>query len=176
MRDTQRQSLPPLARLVVALGACAVLVLATAWPMSALSISTASVTFTAVALDGTAQTTPGSTSAWRADASGESGGWNVTVSAVEFSDGGTKTIAVSGHRIRLLGSNIVLVSGDPTGPSSTQTTFTALSSTPLKLLSASVGDGDGVYDITPEFELAVPAESFAAAYTATVTVAINVGP
>lgn len=143
---------------------------------AALSITTAAITFPEVTLGGSDQSVDGSTSAWRADAAGESGGWNVTVSSTDFSNAESKTIAVSNFEIRLLDANIVRVSGDPNGPASTQTTFAALSGTPLKIASAAVGDGDGVYDLTPDFRLTVPAESYAGSYTATVTVDIISGP
>jgi hypothetical protein len=155
-----------------AFGIAAVLVLEAA----ALSITTAVITFPEVTLGGADQTVGGSTSAWRADAAGESGGWNVTVSSTDFSNGGSQTIAASNFEIRLLDANIVRVSGDPNGPASTQTTFGALSGTPLKIASAAAGDGDGVYDLTPDFRLTVPAESYAGSYTATVTVDIISGP
>ena len=144
--------------------------------VAALSITTAAITFPEVTLGGSDQTVDGSTSAWRADATGESGGWNVTVSSTDFGNGDSQTIAVSNFDIRLLDANIVRVSGDSNGPVSTQTTFAALSGTPLKIASAAVGDGDGVYDLTPDFRLTVPAESYAGSYTATVTVDITSGP
>ena len=238
---------------------------------AALTISTNPITFPAVTLDGTDQTVTGSTSAWRADATGESGGWNVTVASTGFEggevqevsnnatggtftltfdgqttaaiaynaaaatvepalealsnitdvtvtgsgtsgdpwvvafvdpdrqnvaemtaddtnltggtstitttvEGGTKTIAVSNFQIRLLDANIVLVSGDTNKPVSTQTSFTSLSGTALKIASAAVGEGDGVYDLTPDFQLTLPAETYIGSYEATVTVTTNAGP
>jgi hypothetical protein len=143
---------------------------------AALSITAANITFPGVTLNGLDQTVSGTTSAWQANGQGESGGWNVTVSSTDFSDGGSGTIAVSNSEIRLLDSTIVRVSGSPNLPTSTQTTFAALSGTPLKIASAAVGDGDGVYDMTPDFQLTIPGESTAGAYTATVTVSIAVGP
>ena len=61
-------------------------------------------------------------------------------------------------------------------PTSTQTTFTDLSGTALKIASAAVGDGNGVYDMTPDVRLTVPAETYAGNHTATVTVDISAGP
>jgi hypothetical protein len=240
---------------------------------AALTITTALITFPGVTLDGTDQTANGSTSAWRADATGESGGWNVTVASTDFgidevqqvynnASGGTFTLTFSGQttvaidynasaaivesaleilpnitdvsvtgagtggdpwvvtfvdpgkqnvaemtaddtnltggtstisttiegrtidissadqqfEIRLLDANIVRVSGDINGPVSTQTIFASLSEAALKIASAAVGEGDGVYDLSPDFRLAVPAETFTGTYTATVTVAISAGP
>jgi len=147
-------------------------------PAAALTITTAAITFPEVTLDGTNQPVDGSTSAWRADATGESGGWNVTVASTDFSSAESKTIAVSNFQIRLLDANIVWVSGedDIDKPVSTQIGFGSLSGTPLQIASAALGEGDGVYDLTPDFRLTVPAETYAGSYTATVTVAISAGP
>ena len=234
-----------------------------------LTITTTPITFPEVTLDGTDQTVNGSTSAWQADATGETGGWNVTVVSTDFGidevqqvsnnatggtftltfsgqttaamaynaaaatvesalealtnitavtvtgsgtgadpwvvtfmdpgkqnvaemtaddtglTGGTSTIstttggraiAVANFEIRLLDANIVVVSGDTNKAVSTQTTFASLSGTALKIASAASGTGDGVYDLTPDFRLTVPAETFSGSYTATVTVAISAGP
>ena len=144
---------------------------------AALTITTAAISFPDVTLDGDPHTVNGSTSAWRADAVGETGGWNVTVSSTDFDNGSGKTIDVSNFEIRLLDASIVWVSGDDINmPTSTQTTFTDLSGTALKIASAAVGDGNGVYDMTPDVRLTVPAETYAGNYTATVTVDISAGP
>ena len=143
---------------------------------AALTITTASITFTGVTLDGADQTVNGSTSAWRADATGESGGWNVTVASTDFDNGAGKTIAVANFEIRLLDADIALVSGDTNKPTSTQTTFASLSGTALMIASAASGEGDGVYDLTPGFQLTVPAETYSGSYTATVTVSVSTGP
>ncbi len=143
---------------------------------AALTITTAAISFPNVTLDGSTQILDGSTNAWRADAVGETGGWKVTVASGDFSDGNGKTIAVANLQVRLLDANIVVVSGDTNGPVSSQTTFAAVGGTPFKIASAAVGDGDGVYDLNPDFRLTVPAETFVGNYTATVTVDVSVGP
>ncbi len=143
---------------------------------AALSITTAVITFPEVTLDGTDRTVDGSTSAWRAEATGESGGWKVTVASTDFSNVASKTIAVANFQVRLLDTNIVVVSGDSNKPASTQTAFASLSGTPIKIASAAAGTGNGLYDMTPGFRLTVPAETYTGSYTATVTVAISVGP
>ena len=143
---------------------------------AALTITTAAIAFPDVTLDGSTQMLDGSTNAWRADAVGEIGGWQVTVASSDFSNGNGKAIAVANFQVRLLDVNIVVVSGDTNGPVSTQTTFATLSGTALKIASAAVGDGDGVYDLTPDFRLTIPAETFVGSYTATVTIDVSVGP
>lgn len=143
---------------------------------TALTITTAAITSPNVTLDGSTQMVDGSTGAWRADAVGETGGWNVNVVSSDFSNADDKTIAVANFQVRLLDANIVVVSGDTNRPVSTQTTFATLSGAALKIASAAVGEGDGVYDLTPNFRLTVPAETFVGSYTATVTINVSVGP
>ncbi|MGD8814463.1 MAG: hypothetical protein PVI78_08300 [Anaerolineales bacterium] len=151
--------------------------LALAGDASALAITTSSITFPEVTLDGTDQTVVGITNAWQADATGESGGWNVSVSSTDFDNGSGKIIAVSNFEIRLLDSNIVWVTGDDINlPVSSQTTYTALSGTALKIASAAISEGNGIYDMTPDFRLTVPAETWAGSYSATLTVSIVAGP
>ena len=87
-----------------------------------------------------------------------------------------RTIAVANFEIRLLDGNIVVVSGDINKPVSTQTTFVSLSGTALKIASAALGEGDGIYDLTPGFQLTVPGGTFTGSYTAAVTVTISDGP
>ena len=154
----------------------AVAVVATALSVleaAALTITTAAISFPGVTLDGTDQPVNGSTSAWRANATGEAGGWKVTVASTDFDNGAGKTVAVANFETRLLDANVVVVSGDTNKPASTQTAFGPLSGTALMIASASGGTGDGVYDLTPDFRLTVPAETFADSYTATVTVTIS---
>ena len=143
---------------------------------AALNINTAAITFPDVTLDGSTQMVDGSTGAWRADAVGETEGWNLTVASTDFDNGAGKTIPVSNFHIQLLDANIAVVSGDTNGPVSTQTTFAALSGTALKIASAAAGEGDGVYDLTPDLRLTVPAETYTGSYTATVTINVSVGP
>ncbi len=164
--------------LIVWLAAMAALVLAPALVPSAaaLTITTAAITFPGVTLDGSNQMVNGSTSAWRADANGETGGWNLTVASTDFDNGAGKTIPVSNFDIQLFDANIAVVSGDTNGPVSTQTTFATLSGTALMIASAAVGEGDGVYDLTPGLRLTVPAETYTGSFTATVTISVSVGP
>ena len=143
---------------------------------SALGITSAPITFPSTTLNGTDQTVTGSTSAWAADAATETGGWHVNVSSTDFTNAESKTIDVSNFQIRLLDTNIVRVSGDTNKPTSNQTSFASLSGTSLKIASAAVSEGQGVYDLTPDLQLGVPAEAYTGSYTATVTITIVVGP
>ena len=143
---------------------------------TALNIVTAPISFSAN-LTGSDQTVS-TTSTWNALAASDLGGWNVTVSSTDFADGGSETIPVSNFEIRMLDANIVRTAGSPILPTSTQTTFAALSGTPLKIVSADSGEGEGDYDLTPDFQLALAADMYVGTgtYTATVTVTITSGP
>jgi hypothetical protein len=145
-------------------------------PANALSISTNPISFGTIQLNGSEQVIAGSTAAWQADATDETGGWNVMISAGDFVNTDGKTIPVDQMQIKLEDMQIQRVSGDETGPVSTQTTFVSLSSTPLKLLSSAESTGNGSYTFTPEFELSVPPETYSGNYSVTITVQINAGP
>lgn len=136
----------------------------------------ASVPFGSLTLTGADQLLPFSPATpWRAtDSRGTGTGWNVTVSSTDFTSpsGG---IAVANFKLQLLAAKIVKVSGNAV-PSSAATSYQPLGGTPLKLLSAGVGQGMGAYDYTPDFQLTVPAQTLAGSYQAVVTVSINSGP
>lgn len=115
------------------------------------------------------------TTPWRAiDARGTGAGWNITVSATDFTStlGG---ITVANFKVQLLASKISKIAGN-TSPASGATSYQPLGATPLKLLSANAGQGMGTYDYTPDFQLTVPAQTLAGEYQAVVTVSINTGP
>ncbi|MBT3321328.1 MAG: hypothetical protein HN392_03485 [Anaerolineae bacterium] len=143
---------------------------------AALSITTSAVSFPAVSLNGQDQVVLGSTSAWQADAAGESGGWNATISATNFTNGFGGSIYISNLEFRLADANITLVSGDPTLPSTSQANYASLSESALKFISAASGTGDGIYDFLPEFRLTVPAETYTGNYTSTLTITMSTGP
>ncbi|MCH8815882.1 MAG: hypothetical protein IH957_12480 [Chloroflexi bacterium] len=143
--------------------------------VTALSLVTSAITLSTT-LNGLDQTVPGTTTAWQVNTFTDNGGWNITVSSTDFSDGGSGTISVSNFDIRQLDSNIVWRAGSQNMPTSAQTTFAALSGTPLKIVTAAQGQAKGIYDITPDFQLFVVGETSPASYDATVTVTIALGP
>ena len=144
-----------------------------------LSVSAANVTLGGVTLDGTDQTSTSASGSnnWSAvDATGTGVGWNLTIDSTDFTDGGSNTIDVSAadskFRIQLLDTNVGVTAGN-TQPTSSATSLTDIpeaGGSALKFASAAVGDGMGTYTINPNFDFAVPAETYAASYTATITV------
>ena len=150
-----------------------------------LSVTPADVSLSTVILDGTDKisTSAYTSNAWVAeDARGTGVGWNVTIEATDFSDGASHTIDISEpdqeFKIQIENANITVIYGN-TKPTSSVTTMTAIPTaggTPLKIVSAATSTGMGSYNIPPAFELEVRAETVAAVYTSTITVAINSGP
>lgn len=165
------------ARAWIALLAALVATAALAMDASALTINTVPVSFPGITLNGTDQTVATSGSTWRADGDGTPEPWHINVSSTDFDNGAGKTIAVSNFEIRLLDGNILVVTGPPSPkPVSTQTSFASLSGTDLKIATANAAEGQESYDVTPDFRLTVPASTYTGNYSATVTIAMVVGP
>lgn len=98
--------------------------------------------------------------------------------------GGTSTVTLATidisaaeqlFRIQLTEPNIVLVAGNAK-PTTSVAALTSIADATLKFASAATGEGMGNYTLSPNFDLALPAEIYAAPYTATITVAIVAGP
>ncbi|MCJ7825302.1 MAG: WxL domain-containing protein [Anaerolineales bacterium] len=143
-----------------------------------LSVTGQSISFTAT-LTGADQTvTDNDATNWAAaDPTGTGSGWHVNISATELTDGGTpaKTIAVNNFKVKLDAGNIATVAGT-TAPSTQIAAYTPLSGVAQSLLSAGATEGMGSYTFVPDFSLDLAAETYAATYTSTVTVAIVAGP
>ena len=138
-----------------------------------LTITPTPISFPNLVLTGVNQGYNAFPNPWRVDASGTTGGWHLTLSGSSFSDGAGHTITT--FRVRLGATKIVVISGDPIGPSTTQPTFQTFAG-PTQIASAAVGEGNGVYDLTPEFRVRLLANTFAGSYLATVTVDLTAGP
>ena len=144
---------------------------------SAITISTVTITFPLTALNGTDVTATTSGSTWQADGEGLLAPWHINVTSTDFTNADSKAIAVSNFEIRLLDSSIVVVTRPPSPkPTSTQTSFTSLSGTDLRIATATAIGGDNIYDLTPDFRLTVPAATYSGNYSATVTITILAGP
>ena len=108
------------------------------------------------------------------DARGTGSGWNLTVSATNFSDG-------KGH---------TLVPGTITGVAqvcragSTCTIATkagivyplTVGAAASKFFNAALNTGLGKIDVTPTISVAIPGNAYAGTYTSTVTLAATTGP
>lgn len=141
-----------------------------------LSVTTTPVAFGVVSLLGADLIVDTQPSPWNAtDARGSGLGWNVTLTATDFTSTGG-TIASGNFKMKLDDANIAAVGGNAS-PTSQATSYQPLDSVlPLKLMAAAVATGMGSYDFTPDARLTIPAESVPGTYEAFMTVSINSGP
>jgi len=152
-----------------------------------LGVTAADVTLSGVVLDGTdtTATSPFGDNTWNGvDARGTGVGWNLTIDATDFNTGGSpnRTIDISeadqNYKIMLTADHIIPLAGN-TNPVSQVTSLTDIPTTgsgTLKFLSAAVDTGMGSYNLQPNFELEIPAETYAGTYTSTITVTAVSGP
>ena len=140
-----------------------------------LSITTEdNVTLAGVTLDSSDKSTTGSLDTLTAE-NDAADGWHIIVSSTDFTKTGdvSKTISATGFDISSV-PTVTTISGDDVNkPTAYQG---CLAGAGLKLLSAEPGDGIGMYEVTPELSLGIPAETYAGTYTATITETIATGP
>lgn len=151
-----------------------------------LTISTSATPTFSVTLDGTNKTGTYTIPASLVDATGTDAGWNLTATSTQFTDGDPTTP----HTLATTASTITSVDNacnasstcttvtNSTTPNSFPTTIPAGATAPtaVEFFSADLGTGAGKWDTTPHVSVAIPATTFAAAYTSTVTLAAVSGP
>ena len=140
------------------------------------------LTFPALSLDGSNQTTTASLPIDIADATGSGAGWNVTITSTQFSSGAA-TLPASATSVGTAPS----VSCDPSA-SCTPATLSSAFSYPVtvpagstapaatRLFSAAAGSGMGDQTFNPAFILAVPANAAVGAYVSNWTLSLVSGP
>lgn len=164
-------------RIVVA--ALALMLAAAPARAAGLTVTGGSLEFPVTTLDGrsvvlTAQNAP----TWRVDASGESGGWHVSLSLSDFQAAG-RSLPASLVRFAAADGTLVALSGQPLEEGPVESGADGALDAGLKCLEASSGRGNGVYQwmASPgRFSLTVPADAHAGAYSATLTATLVVGP
>ena len=125
-------------------------------------------------LDGTDQTASYSPVLGVVDARGTGAGWNLTISATDFSDG-------AGHTL-LPGAVTAAAQACHTGSSCTAATSSGITypltitGTAAKLFNAAANTGLGKIDVTPTIQVSIPGNAYAGTYTSTVTLAAATGP
>jgi hypothetical protein len=147
---------------------------------TATSVGNPSFNLTLNGLDQTATYVPGVTvvDARGIAAGGLNGGWNLTITSTQFSDG-------AGHTFPATASTMTAMS-TPCGASSTCLAPTnniantslaiPISPTTVKYENAASGSGLGTIVVNPTITVAVPANVYAGTYSSTVTVALVTGP
>jgi WxL domain surface cell wall-binding len=174
-------------RIVITLGIAAVALVAATAAFAGTLTTTATVAGTAGislnlpanpsisdTLDGTDQTVSYAPILGVVDARGSGAGWNLTISATNFSDG-------SGHSLAP-GTVTAVAAACHSGSTCTAATSSGISypltvtSTAAKFFNAASNTGLGKIDVTPTVQVAIPGNAYAGTYTSTVTLAAATGP
>jgi hypothetical protein len=173
-------------RIFITLGIAAVALVATTAALAANLTATASVTgasgismalpsnpSVSDTLDGTDQIVSWSAVLGVVDARGSGAGWNLTMSATSFSDGGGHTLAAGS----VSGVTAACVAGNSCTAASNAISYPlTLSGTAAKFFNAAANSGMGKVNVTPSVDVAVPGNAYAGTYTSTVTLAAVSGP
>jgi hypothetical protein len=109
------------------------------------------------------------------------GGWNLTVTSTQFSDGAGHSLPADASRITGVSSTCATGSTCALPTNSVSNTNLALPAgagppAAVKYDNAATGTGLGRVNTNASVSVAVPANTYAATYTSTVTVAVAAGP
>ena len=150
---------------------------------STLSFATVPIDFAGITLDGNNATPTGSATWVVNDSRGTGTGWNISIVATDFTGtvgGQLRTIDISEADQDLLVrvASIAITSGNtaPTSPVPSDASVPFTGESPLKILTAAVNTGMGIYNYVPTFTLKFPAAGYAVAYSGTITVTLNAVP
>ena len=194
MRPLERLALLSSAMLVLALPGTAsaetdqTSVALTAGALSFTAAPTAD-NFADTALTGATQTITTNFNDWRVnDARGSGAGWNVTMQASQFSDGGTtpKTLPTGSLKLKapvVSKVDVLNPALPPVVTTSPAPPWTIDGGSAVKVVSAAAGTGQGEWNFdhanlvaSKDLELTVPANAAAATYTSTITSTLGVSP
>ena len=142
------------------------------------------ITFPPVTLTGLDQTTSASLPLDIGDNTGSLDGWNVTATSTQFSDG------TAGNTLSTTAVTVNTAPTDVCDSGATYTTATEATSivypytlpaaptapTATKIFDATAGTGMGDQTVTPDYTLAIPADTAAGDYTSTWTFSLISGP
>lgn len=163
-----------------AIARAAITVNATVTAGSTLSVSSLNSPSFSLTLTGDDQTSTYQTQLQVIDSRGlaTGGGWNITLSATQFSDGSGHTIPTGANdQITTVTSGCHTATSTCTLPTnSVSNTNINMPSSATKILNAANATGLGRIDINVNSSILVPANTIAATYTRTLTVAIVAGP
>lgn len=138
--------------------------------------------FTGVTLNGTAQTTNTTLDVFEVnDSRGTGDGWNVTVSATQFTEHDGSIYVASGRTLPTASLSMAAPTVAADGTTSPVPTMTAgpytIDGASVKIASAAVDAGMGAYDFsTSALTLTVPSNAYAKGYRSDLTVTLATGP
>ena len=125
-------------------------------------------------LDGTDQTVSYAPDLGLVDARGTGAGWNLQISATNFSDGAGHTLAPG--TVSAVSAACHAGSTCSAATSSGITYPLNVTATAAKFFNAASNTGLGKIDVTPTVQVAIPGNAYAGTYTSTVTLAAATGP
>lgn len=140
------------------------------------------VNFSSVTLDGTDQTTTATLPIDVGDNTGSGSGWNVTLTTTQFTTGGDtpESLPTTATTVSSVpeescdeGATCTLATNDVSYPYDVPA---GSSATATEVFDAAANSGMGDQTVTPEFTLAVPANTYAGTYTSTWTFSLTTGP
>jgi hypothetical protein len=147
----------------------------TAVPNAGLSASITGVTFPSVQYSFTDTTRTGSFLITALDNRGSALGWNIVLSASNFSNANnTRSFPVG--QLSLAAGSVATNAGNPNVTGQTSVAQTPVTTGGAKIWSAAAGSGDGQYTLTSVGTLIVPGGTLVDTYSSLVTVGINSGP
>jgi hypothetical protein len=168
------------AALAVAGSATAASVTATATVSAGtLSLSSAAAPSVSATLNGTDQSPSYTMPMTANDATGSGAGWNVTITSTAFTTG---THSLSNSASTVTGVTSACAGGttctNPTNGITYNLGVPAAGTAPtaVKLFNAAANTGMGSFTLTPSVQVAIPANTYAGAYSSTVTLAVVSGP
>lgn len=129
-------------------------------------------TMSAISLESTSQSSKASLGPITvADNRGTGSGWSVTISATDFKCcNNVYTIPV--RNLTIDPGSLKVIQGSSTGINTYQSKVFASEEDILTLISANQNSGMGSYEITPILNLAIPQDSIAGEYAATLTITV----
>jgi hypothetical protein len=146
---------------------------ATVTGASGISLSLPASASVSSTLDGSDQTVSYAPTLNFVDARGSGAGWNLTISATDFTSGShTLAAGVLASATQACHAGSSCTAATNSGISLPLT----LSTTAAKFFNAAADTGLGKIDITPTVNVTVPGNAYAGTYTSTVTVAAVAGP
>ena len=147
-----------------------------------LTLSTSATPSVSVTLGGTDQTPSYTLPMTVNDYTGSGNGWNTTITSTQFTTGGGSPHTLSTSASTATGVSSSCNGGATcTAPSNSITYPLAVPAgsgppTAVKLFNAAANSGMGGFTVTPNVQVAIPANTYAGTYTSTVTVAVVSGP
>ncbi|GAC1347574.1 MAG: hypothetical protein NVSMB27_13280 [Ktedonobacteraceae bacterium] len=116
------------------------------------------------------------------DATGSGSGWNLTITSTTFSTGGGTPHTLSTSASSLTGVTATCVTGSTCTNATDAITYPVAvpaggtAPTAVKFYNAALNTGMGKFTVTPTISISIPANTYAGAYSSTITLTVVSGP